>query len=71
MPWNDLSSESNVPDREIAEPRLRRVKIEDLDTASPVEVKVRREAGYLSLLVRHAFRLATPEIRRSPAELER
>jgi hypothetical protein len=59
MPWNDLSSESNVPDREIAEPRLRRVEIEDLDTASPVEVKVRRETGHLSLLLRHAFRLPT------------
>jgi hypothetical protein len=60
MPWNDLNSESKVPDREIAEPRLRRVEIDDLDTATPVEVKVGREAGYLSLLVRHAFRLATP-----------
>jgi hypothetical protein len=60
MPWNDLNSESKVPDREIAELRLRRIEIDDLDTAIPVEVKVRREAGYLSLLVRHAFRLATP-----------
>jgi hypothetical protein len=60
MPWNDFNSKSNVPDREIAEPRLRRVEIEDLDTATPIEVKVRREAGYLSLLVRHAFRLAAP-----------
>jgi hypothetical protein len=68
VPWND---ENDVRDREIAERRLRRVEIADLDTATPVEVKVRCEAGSLSLFLRHAFRLPTPEIRRSPAELWR
>jgi hypothetical protein len=68
MPWND---EDKVRDSESAEPRLRRVEIEDLDTATTVEVKVSREVGYLSLFLRHAFRLPTPEIRRSPAELWR
>jgi alpha-D-ribose 1-methylphosphonate 5-triphosphate synthase subunit PhnL len=66
MPWNN---EDNVRDNAIAEPRLRRVEIEDLDTATTVEVKVRREVGYVSLFLRHAFRLPAPEIRRLPAEL--
>jgi hypothetical protein len=56
MPWNN---EDNVRDSEIAEPRLRRVEIEDLDTATTVEVKVRREVGYLSLFLRHSFRRPT------------
>ena len=60
MSWNDLFSESDGSDREPVETRLRRVQIDDLDSGTTFEVEVRREVGYLTLLLRHGFRLQTP-----------
>lgn len=60
MSWNHLLSERDVTDREPAETRFRRVQIEDLDSATTVEVEVRREVGYLTFFLRHGFRLQGP-----------
>lgn len=53
MQRDHLFRETNGDDR------VRRVDIDDLDTATAVEVEVRREDGYLSLLLWRAFRLPT------------
>ena len=49
-----------VADRAGTEPRLRRVRIDDRDTVSAVAVRVRREAGHISILLRHALGLRLP-----------
>ena len=46
-----------VADQARTEPRLRRVRIDDRDTASAVAVPVRREAGHIAVFLRHALGL--------------
>jgi len=46
-----------VDDHARTEPRPRRVRIDDRDAVSAVAVRVRREGGHISVLLRHALGL--------------
>jgi hypothetical protein len=63
MPWKKLLGEitpKDVAERADTEPRLWRLQIDDRDTPAAVPVRVRREAGRVSLLLRHALGLRSP-----------